>query len=542
MLNLQNPDVPLLGLGASPQLGRPEKLCMLPVERDAAGCWRYAELMRRLELGPEQILFSLDGRDTDWFSHPLPDWARRAEVQHLLLLPLYPQPPFMNQTLFDTADGLAAQRLWSGRAPPPGEELASTAMADAIEQAVNQINREGPASPPGLVRVPPAPTKNGLRLALGSCGYPPGILNEHPPSRGWDLLNDRLDGTQPPQWLVLTGDQIYADATAGLFDPTLADDRYRKPYETWLHGKSVRRALGRVPLVCLPDDHELEDNWEPLAPDAPADAAQRNRDVHERGLRYFLRYQRLRFTATAEETLAEPLWHAFEAEGIPVFLLDTRSRRQGRHGDTGFGAAGLLGAEQWQALRRWLLEGPRDRPRLIVSPAIFLPRHRYALPARLAFGREDASIRACRRSDGWDGHPETLLSLLELIGEHQLRGLVFLSGDEHLGVFTTARLRRPGSKQEIAVHSIHTAGLNTPYRFANADAAELVQDEVLSFEGVSGSWECVIGSRVFGGAGFTQLSLQPQTSGSWQLHCEFSTCEPCAQPPDREVLETLDLF
>ena len=541
MLNLQPDDSSLIGLGASPQLGRPEMLCILPVERDAEGCWRYAALMRRLDLGPADILWSLDGKDTDWFSHPLPDWTQAEGLQNLLLLPVYPQPAFMDQTLFESADGLAAQRLWQGRAPPLGEDLASTAMADAIEHAVDRINFEGLSSPPGLIRIPMAPAHNGLRVALGSCGYPPGILNEYPPSRAWDLLNDRLDGVEPPQLLVLTGDQIYADATAGLFDPTLADDRYRKPYETWLHGKSVRRALGRVPLVCLPDDHELEDNWEPLAPDAPEEAARHNRDLHERGLRYFLRYQRLRWTTTAEETRAEPLWRAFEAEGVPVFLLDTRSRRQGRHGDTGFGAAGLLGEEQWQALRRWLLEGPRDRPRLIVSPAIFLPRHRYAMPARLAFGREDESARACRRSDGWDGYPATLLSLLELIGEHQLRGLVFLSGDEHLGMFTTARLRRPGSKQEIVLHSIHTAGLNTPYRFANADAAELAQDEVLRFDGVSGSWECEIGSRAYGGAGFTQLSLRPQPSGKWQLRCEFSTCEPCAQPPDREVRTMLDL-
>ncbi len=530
-----------LGLGASPQLGRPEALCLLPVEPDAQGRWRYGHLMRRLGLGPEGILLPLTGHDTDWFAQDLPPWTRDAAVRQLLVLPLYPQPPCMDQRAFDPSESNAARKLWQERAPAANEDIAASAMADAIEKAVEQINLTTSPSPPGLVRLPASSDTPGLRLALGSCGYPPGILNERCPAQPWELLNDRLDGDEPPQLLVLTGDQIYADATAGLFDPILADDRYRKPYEAWLHQRSVRRALGRVPVVCLPDDHELEDNWEPLPPDAPEPARRHNQETLERGLKYFLRYQRLHWTHTAEEALAEPLWRAFEAQGIPVFLLDTRSRRQGRHGDTGIGAQGLLGAEQWNALRRWLLDGPRDRPRLIVSPAVLLPRHRYAMPARLAFGKQDAGTRACRRSDGWDGYPETLLSLLELIGEHQLRGLVFLSGDEHLGLFTTARLRRPGAAEEVVLHSIHTAGLNAPYRFANADAAELAQAEVLCFEGVSGSWECEIDTRVYGGAGFTQLSLQPESPRRWQLHCEFSTDESLAQPPERQVRETLDL-
>lgn len=540
MLNRQPDDSLRLGLGASPQLGRPEALCLLPVERDADGRWRYGELMQRLGLGPGDVLFRLEGEhDTDWFARDLPWWAK-GEVRQLLVLPVYPQPPCMNQKAFDPGDSNAAQKLWQERAPAP-EDLAPTAMADAIEKAVEQINLSAPPSPPGLVQLPAPTAAAGLRLALGSCGYPPGILNERCPVQPWDRLNDRLDGEAPPQLLVLTGDQIYADATAGLFDPTLADDRYRKPYEAWLRNRGVRRALGRVPVVCLPDDHEIDDNWEPMAPEAPEASQQRSREMLDRGLRYFLRYQRLLRTNSTEETLAQPLWRAFEAEGIPVFLLDTRSRRQGRHGDTGFGAAGLLGDEQWQALRHWLLQGPRDRPRVIVSPAVLLPRHRYAMPARLAFGQQDAGLRACRRSDGWDGYPETLLSLLELIGEHRLRGLVFLSGDEHLGLFTTARLRRPGGSEAIVLHSIHTAGLNTPYRFANAEAAELAQAETLHFEGVNGPWECDIDSRVYSGSGFTQLSLQPQPSGRWQLHCEFSTDEPRAQPPDRVVRETLDL-
>ncbi|AXQ29174.1 hypothetical protein D0B54_10960 [Solimonas sp. K1W22B-7] len=540
MLNRQEDGSLLLGIGASPQLGRPEALCLLPVERDAEGRWCYEALMQGLGLGPEDTLWRPGDTDTDWFARPLPDWARDGRVRRLLVLPVYPQPACMSLRGFDPGDSNAAQRLWRRHASQL-PRATDSAMAAAIERAVDGINRNPGASPPGLLRLPgPAPA--GLRLALGSCLYPPGILNERPAYRAWDLLNQRLDRRERdplrPDLLVLTGDQIYADATAGMFDPTLADDRYRKPYETWLRNRSVRRVLGRVPLLTLPDDHELDDNWAPLPAEASDAARARNRELQERGLRAFLRYQRLQWTATAEETLAQPLWRALEVQGVPLFLLDTRSRRSGR----GPGSEqSLLGQAQWQALRTWLLAQPQDCPKLIVSPSVLLPRHRYAMPARLAFGQEDRSNRASCRSDGWDGYPGDLFTLLDLIGASGLRGLVFLSGDEHLGLFTRARLRRPDGSGEVLLHSIHSAGLNTPYRFANADPAELALQETLRFQGASGEWECEVDSQVFEGAGFTLLSLQRQADEGWRLHCRFDTDEPAAMPRERGVDVVLDL-
>lgn len=546
MLNYRDDGSVLLGLGASPQLGHPEALCLLPVENDAEGRWLYEEPMRRLGLEAGDLLWELGGKDSDWFSWPLPEWVRRGGVKRLLVLQVYAQPACMSVRGFDPPDTNALQRLPRERMPLLRQELDATEIADAVERAVDDLNRNPGASPPGLLRMPEAAPVPGLRLALGSCLYPPGILNERPAYGSWDLLNQRLDECQDdplrPDLLVLTGDQVYADATAGLFDPALSDDRYRKPYETWLRSRSVRDVLGRVPMVSLPDDHEIDDNWEPLAADATDAAKQRNGEMLERGLRAFLRYQRLQWTADARETLAQPLWRQFTAQGLPVFLLDTRSRRTGRVPGALTGPEALLGELQWQALRKWLLEGPRDCPRLIVSPAALLPRHRYAMPAKLAFGGQDGCTRATRRSDGWDGYPETLLALLDIIGHERLRGLVFLSGDEHLGLFTTARLRRPGATEEVWLHSVHTAGLNTPYRFANGDSAELALRETLRFQGASGPWECEIESQVYSGAGFTMLSLQPEAgAGAWRLQCRFDSGEPSAMPRERDVEARLQL-
>jgi cholesterol oxidase len=73
------------------------------------------------------------------------------------------------------------------------------------------------------------------------------------------------------------GDQVYVDPTAGLYDPAGKDDRYRLPYEAWLRQQNVRGALRRIPSFMLLDDHEIDNNWEPIAdPDDPSNAGKAN--------------------------------------------------------------------------------------------------------------------------------------------------------------------------------------------------------------------------------------------------------------------------
>ncbi len=96
---------------------------------------------------------------------------------------------------------------------------------------------------------------------------PPGFIDEPVAYRSYGKIVERLEASAgiKPRFAVFAGDQVYVDPTAGLYDPASEDDRYRLPYEAWLRQRNVRNALRRIPSFMLLDDHEIDDNWEPLA-------------------------------------------------------------------------------------------------------------------------------------------------------------------------------------------------------------------------------------------------------------------------------------
>lgn len=483
-----------VGVGTHARAGRPDALCVLPIEREG-GVWTRAPLQARLGLALPRTLQPVTG-DGDWFALPLPDWAQTEPVREVLLLMIHACPDV-------PADG---------------------ALAAAIDEALARLNADATAEE-HLGRVDVAacrePKQGPLRIALGSCAYPPGIFNHEPAADAWRRLNARFDRGETAQLMMLTGDQIYVDATAGMFDPAQTHDRYARPHESWLRARPVREALRRVPAVTLLDDHEIDDNWQPVAGRAGDPAFDDNERRRRDGVAHFLRYQRP--VARRADQRADDLSLQFERQGACVFVLDTRTQRSLRS-STRPQAAMLDESLQWTALEAWLLDpAHRDRPKLILSPAAILPRHRRAARARLAFGRDDAGAHAALRSDGWDGYPATFYRLLALIAGHRIPRVVFLSGDEHLGLLVEARLRGPGAGSQargVRLLSIHTPGLNTPYRFANAQESDFILNERFRFRDGERTWGCALRTQTFAGAGFTWVTLE-RSSGDWRLDVEY---------------------
>lgn len=516
-----------LHLGASPQLGRPLKVYCLPLQRQPGRMSVGAALATR-GLNIDDTAWTPTGQtawDTDWFELPLPSWATPGETLWVLLL--YDQPPEMGGAgALHVRDDLAVAVPLDGRGE--GAAPSSQAIAQAIEEAAGRLSAaedgadESMAAVAGVVEWPAEATDlSRLNFALGSCQYPPGIFNAFPGHASWRRLGEHMDAAgKPLDMLLLTGDQIYVDATAGLFDPEGVRDRYQRPYETWLSNAAVRDVLRRVPVATLPDDHEIVDNWQPEAPDGAEDPAR------TAALAHFVRFQR------GDKSKAEDLCLQLTQGDARFFLLDTRTQRRWRSAmQTGVSMLGSepWGKEPWRSLREWLLDQEHwGQPKFIVSPSAILPRRRAAVRARLAFGAQDVSTGAVLRSDAWDGYPASLYPLLALIADKAIPHVVFLSGDEHLGLFTRARLRAPGQANGgTVIHSIHTAGLNTPYRFANGQPGDYCLHDAFHFsckENASLDYSCVARTDVFRGAGFTRFKLQRLRHG-WVLRCVFDDAE-----------------
>ena len=364
---------------------------------------------------------------------------------------------------------------------------------------------------PGVLAPLPKPAgkDDSVTFALGSCQYPPGILDNVPAYRSYARLSRRFSGLARPSFLVLAGDQIYSDASAGLFDPTALDDRYKRPYEKLFANKYVRTVLRRMPAYMILDDHEISDDWE-LLPDLAS------RQARDAGIAGYCKYQR---------ALQEPpgrLWYEFTAQGLPFFMCDTRTGRQPRSLKR-IAEAHIMHEEQMSELIAWLGR-PHEGPRFIVSPSVIGLRRR-------ALANATADDPARLHCDGWEGYPASLYRLLGAVFTLGDDKLVFLSGDEHISC--DLELTLSSGDKTVTVRSIHSSPLYAPYPFANAREDDFMPSgDSFSFQYAADGQAaitvvCKTVVRFAPGSGFALIGVAP--GPGYEVSVEFEREKPAMQ-------------
>lgn len=302
-----------------------------------------------------------------------------------------------------------------------------------------------------------------LVFALASCQYPPGLLDQDLADRTLHKLA-AVGVYAKPRFMIRVGDQIYVDATAGLFDPARLDEALVDAYGSLTRGAgygAAQKLFEMVPgqmsgIHCMLDDHEISDNWEP-EPGSP-----RNAEILEQGRAAYVEGLRSRPEHPGWLSEYQPgaaLWY-HETDllsGHRFFFADSRTMRAPRSAVT-LDNASILGAEQWQDLRAWLHDAPVGCVSFVSTPAILLPR-------RLSTSTQPA---AALHSDAWDGYPASLHAMLACVCDEAPGPVVFLSGDEHLSCAAKFEISRKEDPARVVVGcSIHSSALYAPYPFAN---------------------------------------------------------------------------
>lgn len=337
-----------------------------------------------------------------------------------------------------------------------------------------------------------------VTFTLASCHYPSDIFDRMPddalvtgPADASMLALARLlEAQDAPTLLVFAGDQVYVDPTAGAFDPKIADAKYRLPYERRGESRGVQEALQRLDttLMMVADDHEINDNWDRDEPDG--------QEMLALGVAAFRTYQRFG---------AGPglLWHETTHRGLPFFAGDTRTQRDGR--TTGnHGSRRIMCPNQFKALRDWLTRAEHaSLPKFVVTPSALLPR-------RLAVARDPL---CAVHSDAWDGYPASLHDLLSFACDHEVKGLVFLSGDEHVSSLVRADVTHIASGRRCTLHSVHSSALYAPYPFANSIPEDFAGNEVFLFpDACAGPYRCSVQATFVPGDGFAVLRVETASS------------------------------
>ncbi|MEX2333614.1 MAG: GMC family oxidoreductase N-terminal domain-containing protein, partial [Pseudohongiella sp.] len=292
-----------------------------------------------------------------------------------------------------------------------------------------------------------------LTVLAGSCLYP-GLPFER--NQAMQIFNgmeahvrDNDSGSlRGADCMVLLGDQIYADATADLFDPKAYYEKFRNPYRVAFGSPAAQRLMSHLPSYFAVDDHEYRDNWrgDGSPPEPGYDYARRMAWLFQMHHQSELDEANLR------------LWYNFESAGYPFFVFDTRLHRHNGHGEK----TRLLGAEQIKGFTLWLQE-QTDSPVLFLatgSPLAPVPRSVCSDPATAVY------------QDSLLAYPKFLTVITELLHEYT-RGkrIIWLCGDPHFSCFAQINLNVSSAAGEKSVRltQVCASGLYAPMTFINAN-------------------------------------------------------------------------
>jgi choline dehydrogenase-like flavoprotein len=415
---------------------------------------------------------------------------------------------------------------------PLGPQLAQSAQIQAYlaqspyrpgDQAYDEkIDR-------ATVTIPASDKAATLELAIASCRYPGGVFDREQADAVFRELKDRLKAARPDA-LVLLGDQIYADATAGAFDPKDRKERFYDAYREAWTAPNAQHVMSRVPVYMMMDDHEAGNDWHP-----EDELGEDDREMREEGLKAFKHYQWVHSPGNDGQSRRLPdgrqvFDYRFTLRGFPVFVCDPRSGRSGR--------ARMLDPGQFDDLKRWLQDLQKDqnvsdRPKFVVSPSVVVPflRPVHEDPARAEIGRAVYPTR----SDGWDGFPDQLVDLFAFIASEKINNVVFLCGDSHLSMrseisFTDAH----GNALPISAWCVMASPMYAPYPFANGTPGEYLDDNHQSPLKLRGAgW---MRYKVTQGAAHNSFAhvTARETGGKWEVSAQFHSPGAPAVPPGKE--------
>jgi phosphodiesterase/alkaline phosphatase D-like protein len=195
-----------------------------------------------------------------------------------------------------------------------------------------------------------------------------------------------------PDFMILGGDQMYADASP----VATTKPAYEKKYRDNFGQSHFRRFAASHPTVMMWDDHEIRNDWSsgtaPPYPDARA---------------AYDAYQGLR---NPVPRVAGELYYSFRVGQADFFVLDTRTHR-GPNSATDNASKTMLGATQKANLKAWLSASTGTFKFLVSS----VPWNNYGTTG----------------SDSWRGFTTERTELFRYIRDSAISGVVLVSGDQH---------------------------------------------------------------------------------------------------------------
>ncbi len=325
-----------------------------------------------------------------------------------------------------------------------------------------------------------AKTTDRLSFIVGSCRYPGLFWKTKHADKIFGAVGKEIDNNVngiTPSFVLMVGDQIYADLLSRHFGIGLADtyeefqDRYIKAFGS----PNMRQLLRNVPTYMILDDHEIEDNW---TQDRIRGSSKRM--LFNLAIGAYMSYQ----WSHGPRSHRGRLYYNFDYGGYPFFVLDTRTQRFMDDFEDVLADNHMLGRpsldpdepSQLDLLLTWLKNQQDDHgnvPKFIVSSSVFVPN---PMTARAKKKPSKMEARKMEGSDSWPAFPNTRRAILDRIVQNGIQNVVFLSGDIHCSNLAEMYFSGTPAAKKIKAFSITSSAFYWPFPFADGEPSDYVHD------------------------------------------------------------------
>lgn len=355
------------------------------------------------------------------------------------------------------------------------------------------------------------------RFYLAACRYPGMALDEARSDQPFaEMLHGVIraprDGRIVPSLLLMAGDQIYADARAGVFDLQSDLERYPSRYRKAWSSRNFAALGRRIPMAMILDDHEISNDFSIDEVDRRLEP----RGKVERRIQYGTAYYKQFQEALGPVPDANGL-RCMKLGGYPFVLFDSRLKRE--RADFLSPVAKMVKRNttigDMDHLIQWLAAQQRSSgnvPKFVVTGSVLFPGFVDADADESAIPMPGGKDIA--RTDSWQGFQRDRHLLLRAIAVRRIANVVFLGGDYHCGLVTRMAIESQTGGPTLQAASITAPALYAPIPFANARPHEVIRCGVVeASSGVTATYETVASSA---DSSFVDIEIFPTQNG-WTI-------------------------
>ena len=305
------------------------------------------------------------------------------------------------------------------------------------------------------VRLPPktGETKD-FKFIANTCRYPGfAFESKRVDAASFDAIAEKHGDASG---MLMLGDQIYADATASLFDNLTSIEKFQERYHKMFRSPGFAKAVRSIPCYMTGDDHEFSDSWsvpdDLLKPLLHA-AAQQSYGVYQLSHSPF------------KGALGTPPYDYFFTSGpVAVYVMDTLSYRNTQVP----GKEVIVSAEQLTAFEKWLTDLKRFDYVILATGAVVAPGFQMAVDA---VGKTDVS--RAQGLENWQAFNNQRIELLNILSATKKK-ILLVSGDYHFAAIASIKTK----DGTVIAKAVVVPPAYAPMKYVNAAPATVAEKEV----------------------------------------------------------------